>query len=1004
MYRNRCFIRIAGLLVAVWSWAGGADASIRIADLLIEPTLLEPGENLHVAVAAKGKANFYLRHDRADDGPRIPGWLYVGEAAVHGFLPSDDFTDPGDYKNPESAHKDNGRLDRDPRQGVFRLDLDTADWRPGQYTFAVSATNRPAKGDYEGDSRTVTVTVDAIGNESASSNENGGRSVHLEVNGCRMSESRPTAPVYPGRANALVVRAKGLPGGAAPWHARLVRLQPDGRRTEQSAQLTPDSPEAKLDLGLLAVPAEFDFEAGVVYRRACRFELAVIDSEGRPVHGTAFYHAMDEGRAGDVARVGDARRVVHLGWPDAKSPRPVDPPVLMQLAPAVLENVDRVTVLLQPCWEELSVRRQSPESMRGLLRVTRENDVDPTWESAVEIASKTIAVDLPAADWPESRYRIELIPKVEGSDDCDGPVLVYRRDASDADEVRLSPLAPWALRRDRLRPAFHIRDFREAFERFGDSPPNPAHWAFRDSEADGVSLVTVSGDWLAPGVAINPRLVGHYAAFAEAENGHGYVQVGREGLVRSLCGEPCFVAAADMTGETVAFFPAKLMGAGLKRLWFVPVTAESVAEVTQATSHPPRTIFGVADWCDYFAPPSSHHSAGGRVAADQLETLLGGHAELGIRHLGWSIGRSWVEYDTKLPQATRFPCVPLEAVAGQAAAPYAGRAYVIEHHSPLTHVLGERQSHGVAVFPWLAMQRHYGENAYGGIFCSRWFRENPQWRRWSKDGSRSPSTVSYYFPEVRRERIDILCEVAAKSPDGLLIGASRQPPMLLYHPEMVAEYIRRFGVDPRRIDAGDKEAYSKWIRWRADFFTQTLRDLRDRLEPLREKTGQALPVAIRIPSKGLFYNMAHGLDVECWCREKLVDRILLCPLEQEDGHGEPHDVSPYVELGRRHGVTVLGGVNGNTFWNYTVILRRTLGLLEAGCVGVELYESNNFCLTSPRRWIVPMLGHPERIKAFLNDSNLDACHPIWSRNAAAGHDNHSFRGKWTVYGASGWSL
>ncbi|MFG0262372.1 MAG: hypothetical protein ACF788_08275 [Novipirellula sp. JB048] len=1003
MHRNRYTIRIAGFLIALCASAGVADASIRIVDQLVEPTLLEAGERLHVAVAAKGTANFYLRHDRAEDAPRIPGWSYVGEAASHGFLPSDDFTEPGDYKNPESAHKDNGLLDRDPRRGIFRLDLDTSAWPPGQYRFTILATNRPAKGAYQGDTRDVVVTVVAAGNESAGSPDDGEPRVHLEVNGSRISANRSMAPVYPGRVNALVIRVAGLSGDTAPWRARLIRLQPDGRRTERSARLTSESPEATLDLGLLAVPAEFDFEAGTVYRRACRFELAVIGADGKPAHESTFFHTVDDGRHGDVLRVGDDRRVVHLGWADAKSPRPLDPPVLMRLAPTVLENVDHLTVLLGANWEELSLHRQTPRSIPGLLRVTRETDANPTWESAVEITSKTSRVDLPAADWPQGRYRIELIPKVEGSDDRDGPVLVYRRNAPDTDQVRLSPLAPWAFRRDRSRPELEIRDFREAFERFG-TPPNPADWTFRDSQPDGVSLVSLNGDWLAPGVAINPRLVGHYAVFAEAENGHGYVQVGREGLVRSLCGEPCFVAAANMSGQSVSFFPGKLKGTGLKRLRFVPVEAESVAEVTRATSHPPQAIFGVADWCDYFAPPSSHHSAGGRVAADQLDTLLGGHAELGIRHLGWSIGRSWVEYDTQLPQATRFPCVPLETVAGNAAAPYAGRAYVIENHSPLTHVLSERQSHGVAVFPWLAMQRHYGENAYGGIFCSRWFRENPQWRRWSKLGSRSPSTVSYYFPEVRRERIDILCEVAAKSPDGLLIGASRQPPMLLYHPEMVAEYLQRFGVDPQRIDASDEKAYSKWIRWRADFFTQTLRELQERLAALREQTGRALPVAIRIPSKGLFYNMAHGLDVESWCREKLVDEILLCPLEQEDGRGEPHDVLPYVELGRRYGVTVRGGVNGNTFWNSTVILRRTLGLLEAGCDGVELYESNNFCVTSPRRWLVPLLGDPERTKAFLTHSNLDACYPIWSRNAAAGHDNHSFRGKWNVHGVSGSSL
>ncbi len=1001
MYRKWCLALIVGLLAAARLGASPAGAGIRITDALVEPTRLEPGERLNLALTATGGANFYLRHDRADDGPKIPGWIYQYAGPSYGFLPSDDFTEPGDYKNPEWAHKDNGALDRDPRQGAFRLDLDTSDWHSGQYTFTISATNRPATGAYRGDARSFTVTVAAPGGESAEPEE----TVHLEVNGRRVSERGSTAPVFPGRPNRLAVRVNRFSEGAAPWRVHLARMQPDGRQTEQSVELTPDSPEATLDLGLLAVPAEFDFEAGVVYRRACRFRLVITDAGGEAVYRTAFYHTMDDNRSGDVVCVDGAERVVHLGWSGAGSLRPLDPPVLMQLAPDVLEDVDCATVLLRLRGEEVRLRPEwSLESMSGVVRVTREGEADSIWEEPVEIAAQPVRIALPAADWPEGRYRIELVPRVEGSGDYEGPVLIYRRDVPDAHEVPLSPLAPWAFRRDQSRPELEIRNFREAFERFGSGPPDPAHWAFRDAGDNDVSLVTVSADWLAPGVSIDPKLAGHYAVFAETEKGYGYVQVGREGLVRGMRDRPCLVTAADMTKQDVSFFPATVKGSGLKRLWFVPVTAESVAEVAQITSHPPKTIFGVADWCDYFALPPSHHSAGGRVAADQLDTLLGGHAELGMRRIGWSIGRSWVEYDTKLPQATRFPCVPLETVPEEFASRYAGRAYMVENQSPLTHVLRKRKRYGPEIHPWLAMQRHYGENAYGGIFASQWFREHPQWRRWSKNGARSPSTVSYYFPEVRKERVDIFCEVAAKGPDGLLIGACRQPPMLLYHPEMVAEYRQRFGVDPRHIDASDEEEYATWIRWRADFFTQTLRELKQRLGPIRQETGRALPVAIRIPSKGLFYNMAQGLDVETWCREKLVDRILLDPLEEQEGRGEPHDVRPYLELGRRYGVTVLGGVNGNTFWNYTVILRRTLGLLEAGCAGIELYESNNFCSMEPRRWIIPMLGNPERIREFLGDSNLDACYPVWSRNAAAGHDNHSFRGRWTVYGTSGASL
>ena len=117
-----------------------------------------------------------------------------------------------------------------------------------------------------------------------------------------------------------------------------------------------------------------------------------------------------------------------------------------------------------------------------------------------------------------------------------------------------------------------------------------------------------------------------------------------------------------------------------------------------------------------------------------------------------------------------------------------------------------------------------------------------------------------------------------------------------------------------------------------------------------------------------------------------------------DGGGSPHDVRPYLELGRTFKVPVLGGVNGNTFWNYPVIMRRSLGLLRAGVDGIEFYESNNFAVADRKRWIVPLLGNEPLLEEFLKRSNLEACYPIWSRHAAAGHDDHFFGRKWSVYG------
>ena len=168
------------------------------------------------------------------------------------------------------------------------------------------------------------------------------------------------------------------------------------------------------------------------------------------------------------------------------------------------------------------------------------------------------------------------------------------------------------------------------------------------------------------------------------------------------------------------------------------------------------------------------------------------------------------------------------------------------------------------VWGWLAMNRHYGL-AYGG--CSPVVPRELAARLGQNAKAPLTSVVRYYFPEVRRERVAILKEVAERSPDGLVIGCCRQVPMLLYHPEMVAAFREETGIDPLKIDASNREEYERWIRWRADHFTEVLRLLRRELRALELERGRKLPVAVRVPSVGLFLNLAQGLDIEQWLRE-----------------------------------------------------------------------------------------------------------------------------------------
>ena len=237
-----------------------------------------------------------------------------------------------------------------------------------------------------------------------------------------------------------------------------------------------------------------------------------------------------------------------------------------------------------------------------------------------------------------------------------------------------------------------------------------------------------------------------------------------------------------------------------------------------------------------------------------------------------------------------------------------------------------------------------------------------------------------------------------------------------YNPQMVEQYKQRTGVDPRQIDVNDGQPYQDWIQWRSGYFTEFLRELRERLTDVQSDTGRTIPVIARIPAGSLQLNMAQGIDVRAWVEDGLIDELQLDPL-QSFAEGGSHDVRPYVELCGRQGLRVLGGVNGTSGAGWSdatepdegilldqasavVGIRRAIGLIDAGVDGIEIYEAEVFARACERRWLIPLWGDVERARAWLNESNLETVFPVMASNACQGHDNHWFGGE-TMRGAQG---
>ena len=850
----------------------------------------------------------------------------------------------------------------------------------------------------------------------------------LTLNGETFSTPEAALPFFPGRSNVMEIDPDWERVDGDTLNITVRKILPDGSAEEQSVVISARGKHA-FDLGPMTAPALYEFEAGVVYRRGYRVEIRLDGSAGDEIGRLDFYQGLSATVAEGIDLRGKHRKGQYTkgmrlpAGPERLVPgceeRLVYDPLYgieaalsLHLSDELLRdpNAVRVMARLNPgaCVEAL-VCRLTVTAADGTGRVEDTIELGPPGEWASR--------PIDAADWAEGDYEIVLSPLVAGREWREGPRIVYRRRRPDPEDVAISPFVPWTLRRDATREEVEITDFEAACREWADK--EPVGWNF-ERLAGGTALACPAGDEAEP-LGLRPPLEGWYAVYVQGHKTGCLVQAGERDLVRwcggvpidpavmhsaftrpadptSASAAPLFVSAGDLSGAVIKVFPFEAycnVASGLRCLKLVPVTQTSVEAFYDDASNPPAPLHGVNDWGSYFVGPT-------RLARDQLDTVVGAQTELGMRTLDWQVGRSTVEYHSELPNVTVFAAdlrvddASDELKQKMEAWGLLGMATMANKYRPLQSALDGRERFGCRVRGWLCMNRHYGPEFVGGVYTSRFFCENPQWWRRTKDGAPpnlSWGGVCYFFPEVRQERIDIFLEVARKGADGLLVGCCRQVPMMLYNPEMVAAYEAETGVDPRKIDASRADEYGNWIKWRAGHFTQLLRDLKAGLDAIRAESGREIPLAARIPSAGLAYNLAQGLDVEAWLEEGLVDQLQMDPLETSGGRGS-HDLRPYVDLGRRHGIPVLGGIGCTWEWTpegYVPAMRRALGLLEAGADGIEIYETEILAKSSPARWLVPLFGNAAKTRAVLAESNLEACYPLSASNVMFGYDIHS---KW----------
>jgi len=403
-------------------------------------------------------------------------------------------------------------------------------------------------------------------------------------------------------------------------------------------------------------------------------------------------------------------------------------------------------------------------------------------------------------------------------------------------------------------------------------------------------------------------------------------------------------------------------------------------------------VWGIAElgcWIVSFpwATPTGHDA----------EDCLDAHVRCGIRHIIWQVGRSVLLYHSDIPGATWMGQREDEPAQN---AQHRAQVAMRRDRCQLRAALSYAKEKGLVIYGRLCMNRHYEP---GSCSRSQFAQNHPEWCEVRKDGWLDSTRLCYAIPEVRRERIEILCEVTRIGCDGLHLDFCRQPPTVRYHPALVNAYREAKGVDPRGLSLSEREAFLDWCRFRAGFVTTFLRELKSALDPFRERYGRPVPVQVRIPNDGFEANIIAGFDVVKWCEEGLIDELALSELQWLTEYQSWSD-KPYIELGGKYDIPVYGSSsclppqNMAGIWdcevnphgvNPLVLARRALKSFEDGAQGIALYQSDTGVRWRGLAEYLAALSDPARLRELTQDQEFVARHPVTPVNEVFGIDNHS---------------
>ncbi len=375
----------------------------------------------------------------------------------------------------------------------------------------------------------------------------------------------------------------------------------------------------------------------------------------------------------------------------------------------------------------------------------------------------------------------------------------------------------------------------------------------RGPHAIYLGLATTSGGFNIGGNGLKAKLSDE-PVFKRLAN-HLALLESRRGVI-----EECYLAAADLQGQTLEIAPLPGQPATLCYVKTVPLTETELAEANAPS--PNRTAIATFDghsWIWPFRP----------TTAEQLAEEFRGFEGSDVGKWWFQVlGADLVSYPSEVGN------YPGEGTVDFPNGTYAAYTRTLETLfktgvNPLQVAREEAKRQGAEFHVILRPGGWVGSMPYEETFNSRFYYEHPEWRCFDKDGTPT-FYLSYAVPEVRAQLLAIFRETLAFQPEGVGFTFNRGMPLMLWEDAFCERFAAMHEADAKEVPDDDPRIHAT----RAAVMTDFLLEVRALLDETAAAQGRTEPYKI---SLGTFAkeedNRRWGLDLESWIQRGLVDDL-----------------------------------------------------------------------------------------------------------------------------------